>query len=77
MAIMGRSRALERAMVDQDWHEAMMAQGPQGFMRKRGATSWDMLHYLCAVLMAHWERLPAHKREAYAYRNPEDRRRAS
>lgn len=56
------------------WHEAMMAEGPTGFIRRRGADTWEKLHEMCRLMMADWERRSERERLAYAFRNPEDRR---
>lgn len=57
-----------------DWHEQRMAEGPQGFIRERGATTWEQLQHMCADFVTGWERLPKAQRDGYAYPNPEDRR---
>lgn len=51
----------------------MMAHGPQGFIRTRGATSWDELSMICLVMVRDWEWMPKAAREAYAYRLAGDR----
>jgi hypothetical protein len=56
------------------WHEAKLAEGPSGFIRARGAKTWDQLSQMCAAMVADWEKRPAAERLAYAFRNPEDRR---
>jgi hypothetical protein len=53
----------------------MMEQGPQGYIRSRGITSWDQLHAVMVELMRLWDALPRPWQVAYAYPNPEDRRR--
>lgn len=58
-----------------DWHAERLAEGPQGFIRARGAVTWDMLQTMCRKFVADWERLPPAERLAYAFPNPEDRRR--
>jgi hypothetical protein len=60
---------------DRQWHEDRLAEGPTGFIRSRGALTWDMLHDMCAKMVRDWEALPMTTREAYAFRNPEDRKR--
>jgi hypothetical protein len=70
-------RATALARRADEWHEAMMAQGPDGFIRARGVSSWHALHIICAKMVADWECLSKHQRDAYAYPNPEDKRRAA
>jgi len=62
-----------RLDVDEAWHAAMMAEGPQGAMRKHGVRSWDDLRGACVDFMAQWERWPEPIRRNYAFPNPEDR----
>lgn len=50
-----------------------MAEGPQGFIRARGAPTWAELPAMCRKMTEDWERLPESVPIAYAYRNPEDR----
>lgn len=64
-----------RKWHDRDWHEESLSEGPQGFIRVRGATSWSMLQSMCQQFVSDWEMLPERDRLAYAFPNPEDRRR--
>jgi len=61
---------------DADWHERMMARGPQGLARDVwGAKDWNDLQRLAVRLMDAWEAMPPLARIAYAFPNPEDRKR--
>lgn len=55
------------------WHEAMMNEGPAGFIRNQGAETWDHLHAICQRMMAQWDAAPLGHR-LNPYPNPEDRR---
>src|ERR1700677_1443209 len=71
------SRQLSNAAsrrIDAAWHAAMLAQGPQGYIRERGADTWEKLHEMCDDFVRNWEALPPGERLAYAFPNPEDRR---
>lgn len=57
-----------------EWHAARLDEGPTGFIRSKGVTSWDQLQAVMQGLMAHWERMPEADRSRYAFPNPEDRR---
>jgi len=61
---------------DRAWHEARIAEGPQGNIRERGILTWDQFHAVMGGLVRNWERLPMPERLAYAFPNPEDRRHA-
>jgi hypothetical protein len=69
-----KAGAYAARQIDARWHDAMLAEGPQGFIRSRGADTWEKLHEMCRQFMQEWERLPHDERLAYAFRNPEDRR---
>lgn len=50
------------------------APDPDGFIARRGASTWQRLHEMCAEFVRGWERLPKADRLAYAFPNSEDRR---
>jgi hypothetical protein len=57
-----------------EWHEARLAEGPMGFIRSKGVTSWDQLRATMQGLMDRWEALPDPIRRGYAFPNREDRK---
>lgn len=72
-----------RAANSWEWHEAQMAEGPQGYIKSRASVigsnaslTWDDLHCIMIGLMFHWEAMPPVIRSGYAFPNPEDRRQA-
>lgn len=66
---------MRRPQLDREWHDARLAEGPSGYIRERGADTWDKLHAMCAEFMRDWEGRAPDEREVLAYPNPEDRRR--
>lgn len=57
-----------------DWHAERLAEGPGGYIRERGVTSWEQFQLVMQQLMEKWEAWPEPVRVGYAFPNPEDRR---
>lgn len=69
-----RIKLYRRATNSKAWHDAMgAAPDPEGFIAKKGVTTWDQFHEVCDRLMRNWEQLPERVRVGYAFPNPEDR----
>jgi hypothetical protein len=57
-----------------EWHEARLAEGPMGFIRSKGVTSWEQLQSTMQALMDRWEAMPDQLWKGYAFPNQEDRK---
>ena len=65
---------MTRRQLDREWHAARLAEGPHGYIRERGADTWEKLHAMCVRFMEDWDQWPPAERDFLAYPNPEDRR---